>query len=137
MNQSPSFKTDAGLDTRVKGELIRDTLKLLNLSYRRKIRYINKVKNEMKQRMLTGKTIHLSVEERQEAIKKKQELRSKYEMNNLGGFELIYPPEKESLYDYYKGMQDQAHTNWEEFTTGRKRCPPTKFVVQNKNLQTV
>lgn len=42
VNQSPSFKTDAGLDTRVKGELIRDTLKLLNVTYKRKMRYINK-----------------------------------------------------------------------------------------------
>jgi len=55
VNQSPSFKTDAGLDTRVKGELIRDTLKLLNISYKRKMRYINKQRNELKQRMLTGK----------------------------------------------------------------------------------
>jgi tubulin polyglutamylase TTLL6/13 len=48
VNQSPSFKTDAGLDTRVKGELIRDTLRLLNISHKRKMRYIAKVKDELK-----------------------------------------------------------------------------------------
>ena len=40
VNQSPSFKTDSQLDRRVKGELIRDTLTLLNVSYKRKMRYI-------------------------------------------------------------------------------------------------
>jgi len=33
VNQSPSFKTDANLDARIKGSLIKDTLRLLNLSY--------------------------------------------------------------------------------------------------------
>ena len=64
VNQSPSLKTDAGLDTRVKGELIRDTLKLLNISYKRKMRFINKQRNELKQRMLTGKKVHWTGEER-------------------------------------------------------------------------
>lgn len=48
VNQSPSFKTESGLDNKIKGDLIRDTLVLLNISYKRKIRYINKVKNELK-----------------------------------------------------------------------------------------
>jgi tubulin polyglutamylase TTLL6/13 len=42
VNQSPSFTTSSVLDTRIKGSLIQDTLTLLNLSQKRKQRYINK-----------------------------------------------------------------------------------------------
>jgi len=65
VNQSPSFKTDANLDMRIKGQLINDTLKLLNLSHPRKMRYITRARNQLKQRMLTGKKIHLTPEERE------------------------------------------------------------------------
>jgi len=57
VNASPSFKTDAELDIRVKGSLIHDTLRLLNISYNRKMRYIARGKRELEQRMLTGKKI--------------------------------------------------------------------------------
>jgi len=61
---------------------------------------------------------------------KRLEIRNRFEMQNLGDFELIYPPQnKESLLTYYRTLQDQAHLNWEEFTTGRRRNPPTKFKV--------
>jgi tubulin polyglutamylase TTLL6/13 len=64
VNQSPSFKTDSQLDSRIKSALIHDTLKLLNVSYRRKQRYICRQKHELKQRMFTGKRVHLTGEER-------------------------------------------------------------------------
>lgn len=48
VNQSPSFKTDSNLDTRIKGMLIRDTLRLLNLSHKRKMRYITRARNQLK-----------------------------------------------------------------------------------------
>ena len=64
VNQSPSFKTDSQLDCRIKSALIHDTLKLLNVSYLRKQRYISRQKHELKQRMFTGKRVHLTGEER-------------------------------------------------------------------------
>lgn len=37
------------------------------------------------------------------------------------------------LKDYYQPLLEQSILNWEEFTTGKKRNPPTKFIVsQNK-----
>ena len=36
VNQSPSFKADSGLDKRIKEKLVSDTVKLLNLSTKRK-----------------------------------------------------------------------------------------------------
>ena len=39
VNHSPSFSTDSPLDEKVKGELIRDTLKMLGLTKKRKQMY--------------------------------------------------------------------------------------------------
>ena len=36
VNQSPSFKADSGLDSRIKEKLVADTINLLNLSAKRK-----------------------------------------------------------------------------------------------------
>jgi tubulin polyglutamylase TTLL6/13 len=39
VNHSPSFTTDSPLDEKVKGELIKDTIKMLGLSKKRKAMY--------------------------------------------------------------------------------------------------
>ena len=44
VNQSPSFKADSGLDKRIKEKLVSDTIKLLNLSTKRKQKWIHQSK---------------------------------------------------------------------------------------------
>ena len=39
VNHSPSFSTDTPLDFKIKKNLIGDTIKLLNLSYKKKFKY--------------------------------------------------------------------------------------------------
>lgn len=39
VNHTPSFTTDSPLDFKIKKNLIHDTIKLLNLSYQRKMKY--------------------------------------------------------------------------------------------------
>ena len=39
VNHSPSFSTDTPLDFKIKKNLISDTIKLLNLSYKKKQKY--------------------------------------------------------------------------------------------------
>jgi tubulin polyglutamylase TTLL6/13 len=39
VNHSPSFSTDSPLDEKVKGELIKDTIKMLGLTKKRKAMY--------------------------------------------------------------------------------------------------
>jgi len=95
VNSSPSFKTESGLDARIKRKLVNDTLILLNLSYKRKMRHIQSQKNEMKKRMLTGKKVRLTAEEKEEKIRQKQMERDEFEKNNLHGYKLIYPSENE------------------------------------------
>ena len=64
VNQSPSFKTESGLDSRIKTKLVTDTIQLLNLSWRRKNKIMNHLKQEMKKRMLTGKKTKWTPEEK-------------------------------------------------------------------------
>lgn len=45
-------------------------------------------------RMLTGKKERLTLEEKQEEVKKAQVRRDEWENTHLGGFEKIYPCEK-------------------------------------------
>jgi tubulin polyglutamylase TTLL6/13 len=63
VNQSPSFMADSPLDYQVKKNLLRDTFHMLNLSWKRKNKYINQVKTEMASR-LVGKH-RISLEEKE------------------------------------------------------------------------
>ena len=94
VNQSPSFKTESGLDSRIKQKLVADTLRLLNLSHRRKSRIMNHMKQEMKRRMLTGKKVKLTPEEKVQKIKEMDAQRNEFELANLGDFKLIYPTDE-------------------------------------------
>ena len=55
VNQSPSFTTDTPLDYNIKKNLIRDSINMLNLSWKRKNKYISAKRAEMQKRVLTGK----------------------------------------------------------------------------------
>lgn len=93
VNQSPSFKADSGLDRRIKEQLVKDTINLLNLSAKRKQKWINHNKLVMQKRMLTGKKVKLTQEEKEEKIAQKQAERDEFEKANLGKYKLIYPCE--------------------------------------------
>ena len=51
VNQSPSFCTDSPLDLKVKYGVLSDAFKVLNLSQKRKNKYINQTRQEMQQRL--------------------------------------------------------------------------------------
>lgn len=55
MNHTPSFTTDTPLDRFIKHNLIRDTLKLLNINLVTKEELYNKTKEYNNLRLLTGK----------------------------------------------------------------------------------
>ena len=74
--------TDSPLDYSVKKNLIRDSLHMLNLGWKRKNRYVTQAKNEMANR-LVGKQ-RMSMEERELLRQKKLRIKDKFENNNLG-----------------------------------------------------
>ena len=57
--------TDSAFDLKIKRKLVEDTIKILNLSLKRKYTYINVQRNAFQKRILTGKTNKLSVEEKE------------------------------------------------------------------------
>lgn len=52
VNQSPSFTTDSPLDYKIKKALITDTIKIWNLSVKRKNRAKGEKRNQMQRRLL-------------------------------------------------------------------------------------
>jgi hypothetical protein len=63
----------------------------LNLSPEKRLEFIKAEKEEMEKRILTGKTLKLSPEERERLKLEKQKQRYEFEKTRMGGYELIYP----------------------------------------------
>lgn len=106
VNQSPSFMTDSPLDHKVKKGVLVDSFRMLNLNWRRKNRYINNARID-KQRRLQGLP-RASNYEKEETRQKKIRIKDKFELNNLGDFERLYPLQPEHLRDdeYNIALQD-------------------------------
>lgn len=68
VNQSPSFTTDSPIDYKIKKALITDTIKLWNLSIKRKLRAKGTKRAEMQKRLLKP---NLVVETKEEKLQQK------------------------------------------------------------------
>ena len=126
VNQSPSFATDSPLDYEVKKAVIKDAFNLLNINQERRQNFIKIKKDQMQQRILTGKHDKLDPEAKKRL--KEQKLQERFEFENRqvrsgsdNQYELIFP----SLYDEDKNEKygiflKKANEIWDEFTTGTK-----------------
>ena len=115
VNHSPSFTTDTPLDEKVKQKVIFDTVKLLNCSVANRKRYFTRVKSELQQRALHGRTQKLTKEKRESAWKSAQKKRDQWESKHLGGFKKIYPgPNQAEFEPFLKAAVEQ----WEDWTGG-------------------
>ena len=95
VNHSPSFSTDSPLDEKVKGELIRDTLRLLGISKKRKAMYSKNLKAHLDHRIMNGKYLRLPANLKDQYRREFDKLRDIYEQQNLGSFEQLYPTSEE------------------------------------------
>jgi tubulin polyglutamylase TTLL6/13 len=93
VNHSPSFTTDSPIDFKIKKNLIIDTIKLLNLSYWKKLQYKQNKTKEFQRRAIKGK-IKVTPEEKEEIRRKKARKRDNYEKKNSGNYSLMYPSEE-------------------------------------------
>ena len=91
VNHTPSFSTDTPLDRNIKRDVIKDALRIMNISIENKIRAKNQKKLELQQRVLTGRKYKITPEERQAAIEKAQKERDLWEAANCGRYKKIYP----------------------------------------------
>jgi tubulin polyglutamylase TTLL6/13 len=91
VNHSPSFSTDSPLDEKVKGDLIRDTIRMLGLSKQRKAMYKRNIQSQMEHRIKSGKFLRLPADLREKWRLEFDAIRNAHELENLGSFEQLYP----------------------------------------------
>ncbi|CAD8088042.1 unnamed protein product [Paramecium sonneborni] len=112
VNHTPSFTTDTPLDSLIKKNLIRDTLKLMNVSIRAKEEIISSRREQLQQRVLTGKKQKLTQEEKNVLIQQCSQQRDQHENNNLGDYVKIYPLEDAQDYNKFIEFASQLQDNW-------------------------
>ncbi|CAD8188256.1 unnamed protein product [Paramecium octaurelia] len=130
INHSPSFTTDSPLDQYIKANLIEDTLVLMNVNREEKYRLIQEKHQEMQKRILTGRNIRMTQEDRKAIVEQYQLIRDAYEDEHLGGFEKIYPCDEEYETDYYTQFLNYASDIFEESTGTKKiQLPPSRKIT--------
>lgn len=65
VNASPSFGTDSSLDYKIKKNVLTDTFKLLNFSYKKRKHLIRDLQEKTMERILTGKVNRLTHEQKE------------------------------------------------------------------------
>ena len=94
VNHSPSFSIDTPFDELIKTNLIKDTVKLLNLKSKKRINfYKRKRKNKFSKLNLNNNERNY---ENEILWKRKMEKQNQYEESNLGNFTLIFPDKNEN-----------------------------------------
>lgn len=64
INHTPSFTTDTPLDNLIKTNYIRDSLTIMNISFKNKEAILKERKEACQQRVITGKKMKLTNEEK-------------------------------------------------------------------------
>ena len=96
---------------------------MLNLSWKRKNKYIAAKRAEQQKRVLNGK-IKLTNDEKERLREKKLKVKDKFEMNNLGNYEFLYPlpigenEDNDMLMDKYDDLLIKSKEIWEESISG-------------------
>jgi len=115
VNHSPSFSTDSPLDEKIKGELIRDTIRLLGLTRKRKAMYKRNMQMHLDHRIMNGKFLRVPQHMKDQFKQEFEAVRNEYEPQNLGSFELLYPcndnPEKMQEYERYLKASRKVYMN--------------------------
>ncbi|KAF8822038.1 Tubulin-tyrosine ligase family protein [Cardiosporidium cionae] len=122
VNHSPSFSVDSQVDQAVKSAVISDTLSLLNIHIENKHRYKANLKNQISSRLIKGTTPKLTRDERmkqrQEISAELEQIRTRWEDENKGGYKRIYPSVNLNHYaEYFK----TAAQVWESQTGNNKK----------------
>jgi len=133
VNHTPSFTTDTPLDKSIKKSAIRDALKLMNITMENKNKVKNKKRAELQQRVLTGKKVKVTPEEKQAASENAQRERNVWEGKNCGRYTKIYPfDDPEEADEDYEEYIRVAHKWWEEWTGTSVKKNVKKVADPNK-----
>lgn len=102
VNYTPSFAVDTPFDMFVKKGLVYDTVKLLNIGAKWKKEVRRRRQAEIKERMITGKRIKYTQDERQYLMQKYAKIRDDHEKDNMGGFTKIFCKSQQQMLKYGK-----------------------------------
>jgi Tubulin-tyrosine ligase family len=91
VNLAPSFATDSKLDHELKHGVISDTFRLLGVTYREKIRKINKKKEDLQRRIVEKTSYKESLQRNREELELIKAKKEKYENKHMGKFRRIFP----------------------------------------------
>jgi len=136
VNHSPSFHTDSDLDYDIKSSLITDTIKLLNLSSARKSKYKRNKQKDINERMMgKSRSAQSNVTEKQEKKNIAEKKRHKYEENNQGNYEILFPSESSDDNARYAKYSEEAMKIWEKFTGSYKTPAKVETPKVKKRLK--
>lgn len=107
VNHAPSFACDSPLDTKIKRALIYDSMTLLNLSVQKKNKFKREKSREFEKRALKGKK-RMTQEQRSKIKIKNNIKREKFEANNCGNYELIFPCANPLMMEKYENYRATA-----------------------------
>ena len=135
VNHSPSFATETPLDENIKRKVIGETLGLMNVSIKNRRMLKQKQQAEIQERMLTGKAIKNSKENKALMIEKYLAKRVKHEDECLGGFERIFPNNDNQ--EKYQKYIDCAKEIWEEWTGAKINRTKKEDIASNGKIDCI
>lgn len=134
VNHSPSFRTESKVDMLVKGNLIYDTLNMMNINMKERKRLISMKASNLKKRTLTGQRVKISdVNNREVCIKE----RDNFMTENCGDYECIFPSTIHGDEEPYEMFLREADVIYNKFTgseafRGENITRIEKLVSKNK-----
>eukprot|EP00826_Nyctotherus_ovalis_P024158 TRINITY_DN1870_c0_g3_i2.p1 TRINITY_DN1870_c0_g3~~TRINITY_DN1870_c0_g3_i2.p1 ORF type:complete len:618 (-),score=184.58 TRINITY_DN1870_c0_g3_i2:208-1884(-) len=135
VNHSPSFSTDTPFDMKIKLKLITDTVKILHILPKKRLKYYKEKEVAMQNSKFSKHRVRslnkLSKEERAEHKRRHMEKRDKYELENCGDFERIYPDPYDP--NKYSRFIEAANKMWEEFFGLKKNAKKAQPEATTKN----
>ena len=132
VNHTPSFSTDTPFDKKVKSELLKDTIILLNMNPMKRVKYYQKRNANMEKRYLSKGNKKLTKEERKDKKIHYMQKKDKYELEHCGNYERIYPDIKDPC--KYEAFIETATKIWDKLYGPKIRSVP-KPETERKSIK--
>lgn len=130
VNQTPSYNQDSPLDKFVKGQVVKDCLKIVNITKAQKRKLLEFTKEDVEKRIL-DKNIRMTREEKQILKNLNIEHMDRVAQKNLGDYEEI----RVEMEEQWQAIYDRALGNYLESTGQLKKKQGQPRASRNKARQ--
>ena len=128
VNHSPSFTTDTPYDYKIKSELISNVIRILNFREKDKAKYF--ATRAIPSKFIISKKRSDQLKEKENIKIQKMKKRNKYEMENLGNFDLVYPDSDNDYEPFIKAAANEDYSNNNKNKSSKSKAPNIKNVNQ-------